>query len=309
MCIRDRCLSVQLKLLEAEWPGEITSIRDGCLITDNAGNKIYQGLSVRMGIHWGCPVPEIDVVTKRMDYLGPVVNKASRVSGIADGGQVMLSNDFMVEFNKILKFHEKVSKDNYPLEKAYGEDIIGEVLEREIHMLDSIGWIFVELGEQRLKGLETKEHVTIAYPKSLEARHTLAKQEQKNSIISDEFLFQLRTVSNKLENILSSVHGGIIGTDGIPNGEYTTFDNNTKAAVMKKTSEKDLVSFFDHLVTRIESSVVLMSMRQKVQGGLVLYKSGDAAVQKSIFELLDDLLSANQPWSPQENPLTLAESQ
>lgn len=294
------CLSVQLKLLEAEWPGEITSIRDGCLITDTNGNKIYQGLSVRMGIHWGCPVPEVDVVTKRMDYLGPVVNKAARVSGIADGGQVMLSNDFMVEFNKILKYHQQVAEQNTPLDKAYGEDIVGEVLEREMHMLDSIGWVFIELGEQTLKGLETKEHVTIAYPKSLESRHTLATQDQKNSVISDEFLFQIRSVSNRLETILSSVQGGIIGLDGTMNGQYTTFDTHTKQAVMKKSSEADLLSFLDHLVTRIESSVVLMNMRQQLQGGLLIYKPNEQKKQKSIFELLDDVL-AKVKSLPQED--------
>lgn len=288
------CLSVQLKLLEAEWPGEITSIRDGCLITDTSGNKIYQGLSVRMGIHWGCPVPEVDVVTKRMDYLGPVVNKAARVSGIADGGQVMLSNDFMVEFKKILSYHQQVTEDNIPLAKAYGEDIVGEILEREIHILSSIGWMFVELGEQTLKGLETKELVTIAYPKSLQARHTLATQDQNNSVISDDFLFQIRSVSNRLETVLSSVQGGLIGLENSANGRYTTFDSNTKQAVMKNSSEADLLAFLDHLITRIESSVVLMNLRQQVQGGLTIYKSGDAMKQKSIFQLLDDLLARNQ---------------
>ncbi|CDO94944.1 unnamed protein product [Kluyveromyces dobzhanskii CBS 2104] len=288
------CLSVQVKLLEAEWPGEITSITDGCLITDNSGNKIYQGLSVRMGIHWGCPVPEIDVVTKRMDYLGPVVNKAARVSGIADGGQVMLSNDFMVEFNKILSYHQQVTEDGISLAKAYGEDIFGEILEREIHMLSSIGWKFFELGEQALKGLETKELVTIAYPTSLQARHTLATQDQKNSVISDDFLFDIRSVSNRLETILSSVQGGVIGLEGAINGHYSNFDSATKQAVMKKSSEADLLAFLDHLITRIESSVVSINLRQQLQGGLVIYKSGDATKQKSIFQLLDEILSRNE---------------
>lgn len=284
------CLSVQLKLLEAEWPGEITSIRDGCLITDDSGNKIYQGLSVRMGIHWGCPVPEVDVVTKRMDYLGPVVNKAARVSGIADGGQVMLSNDFMVEFTKIHRLHKQVIEDKLPLAKVYGEDIIGEVLEREIYMLESIGWTFFELGEQQLKGLETKELVTIAYPKSLDARYTLSSQEQKSNIISNEWLFCLRNVSNRLETILSSVEGGIIGIDGTSKWEYGNFDKKTQISVMKTTSERDSLEFLDHLVTRIESTVAMMTIRQKMLDGLVPLKPGDAKKHKSIYDLLDDLL-------------------
>ena len=98
------CLSVQLKLLDAQWPEEITSIQGGSLVTDVNGVKIYYGLSVRMGIHWGYPVPELDLVTQRMDYLGPVVNKAARISSVADGGEITLSSDFVSEFDRIMKY-------------------------------------------------------------------------------------------------------------------------------------------------------------------------------------------------------------
>lgn len=286
------CLTIQLKLLEVEWPEEITTIQDGCLITDNEGNKIYQGLSVRMGIHWGCPVPEIDVVTQRMDYLGPMVNKAARVSSIADGGQITLSNDFIAEFNKIMKYHERVINNRESLKDVYGEDIIGEVIEREIQTLEDIGWVFNELGEQKLKGLETKEFITIAYPESLKSRYDLVLKRKNSNLIGDEFLFQLRTVSNKLENILSSLNAGVVELEALNNQHMTDalFDNHTKEFGVSQSLQTDWISFLDHLVTRVESSVALLQLRQSVSGGFRTYKPEDFKYHKSIFDLLDDIL-------------------
>lgn len=73
-------------------------------------------------------------------------------------------------------------------------------MEREIHLLDSIGWEFRELGEKKLKGLETKEFITIAYPRALKARYDFATKNNDASIVSDETLFQLRSLSNRLES-------------------------------------------------------------------------------------------------------------
>lgn len=180
---------------------------------DRNGNIIYQGLSVRMGIHWGCPVPELDLVTQRMDYLGPMVNKAARVQGVADGGQIAMSSDFYSEFNKIMKYHERVVKGKESLKEVYGEEIIGEVLEREIAMLESIGWAFFDFGEHKLKGLETKELVTIAYPKILASRHEFASEDEQSKLINETMLFRLRVISNRLESIMSALSGGFIELD------------------------------------------------------------------------------------------------
>jgi len=58
-----------------------------------------RGISVRMGIHAGKPVCELDPTTDRMDYFGPVVNRAARVSGVADGGEIFISSEAMVTFH------------------------------------------------------------------------------------------------------------------------------------------------------------------------------------------------------------------
>ncbi|CAR21495.1 adenylate cyclase [Lachancea thermotolerans CBS 6340] len=285
------CMSVQLKLLEAEWPEEITSIQGGCLITDNEDRKIYLGLSVRMGIHWGCPVPELDVVTQRMDYLGPVVNKASRVSGIADGGQITLSSDFCSEFNKILGLHERVVKENAPLKEVYGEEFVGEIMEREVHLLESIGWEFRELGEKKLKGLETKEFITIAYPKALEARHGFTTRDAETSLVDEETLFQLRAVSTKLESLVSVLNGVMLEKKEYSEaGSYVNLDKKQISAVSHSTTEGDRIALLDHIITRLESIVATLQIRQRVEGALEPPKIGDAGGERSIFEIVDQLL-------------------
>ncbi|OBT75927.1 hypothetical protein VF21_05779 [Pseudogymnoascus sp. 05NY08] len=82
------CFSVQAQLLEIQWPSEILNHSIGKEIVDADGNLIFRGLSVRMGVHFGTPVCEHDPVTRRMDYFGPMVNKTSRISSTADGGQI-----------------------------------------------------------------------------------------------------------------------------------------------------------------------------------------------------------------------------
>ncbi|CEP62743.1 adenylate cyclase LALA0_S06e02784g [Lachancea lanzarotensis] len=286
------CLSVQLKLLDAEWPEEITSIQGGCLINDSQNQKMYLGLSVRMGIHWGCPVPELDVVTQRMDYLGPVVNKASRVSGVADGGQITLSSDFYSEYHKIMALHEHVVKDNVSLKEAYGETLVGEILEREIHLLDGMGCVFEELGEKKLKGLESIELITIAYPKALAARHSFAANESNAGLIDEKDLFRLRSLSNRLESLASVLNGSLVEKDMTKLGCYINFDKKTSLAVSQACSEADRVAFLDHIVTRVEAVTAVLQIRQRMEGSLNTMQGPENNNARSIFELVDELLAA-----------------
>eukprot|EP00755_Sulcionema_specki_P013303 Sspe_Gene.53666::Locus_29641_Transcript_5_5_Confidence_0.778_Length_749::g.53666::m.53666 len=77
----DFCMEAQVALYEAEWPEELEEV-PLCQFVEGAWN----GLRVRMGIHFG----EVDVVvnpiTGRADYFGSTVNIASRVESQVDGG-------------------------------------------------------------------------------------------------------------------------------------------------------------------------------------------------------------------------------
>ena len=58
---------------------------------DEDHQKCWNGLRVRMGIHYGLGEIKLDPVTKGYDYYGTVVNTAARIEGICHGGQIAVS--------------------------------------------------------------------------------------------------------------------------------------------------------------------------------------------------------------------------
>jgi hypothetical protein len=52
---------------------------------------IYRGLRVRMGVHAGLVRGTVDALTRRIEYTGPVVSTAARITALALGGHVVLS--------------------------------------------------------------------------------------------------------------------------------------------------------------------------------------------------------------------------
>lgn len=178
------CFTVQIQLLEADWPAGILDSEEGREIEkDNV--TIYRGLSVRMGIHWGMPVFERNPITNRMDYFGPVVNKASRICNEADGGQICVSSDVVVALRKfpgvleaadgIVTFDDSTSStDTKP---ATAVNSANHQMLRDIQQLKRLGFHVMELGEKKLKGLETPEMLSLVYPKQLAGRMELDKSE------------------------------------------------------------------------------------------------------------------------------------
>lgn len=83
------CMSVQHQLERAPWPHRL--IRDTTYQGLSHCDTPVRGLRVRMGIHTGPVSSHRDPTTGRMDYFGPSVNRAARVSDAAHGGQILLS--------------------------------------------------------------------------------------------------------------------------------------------------------------------------------------------------------------------------
>lgn len=141
------CFTCQLMLLQEDWPREILEAEDGKEIFTDDGELIYRGLWVRMGIHWGMPVCEADPITKRMDYFGPIVNRAARISGAADGGQIMVSQDVVNEMQSLY--------DSLDAPDAEGANAIEEEEEKfspHIAQLRKLGFGVTIFGERKLKG-------------------------------------------------------------------------------------------------------------------------------------------------------------
>ncbi|KAF8825704.1 hypothetical protein HHX47_DHR6000030 [Lentinula edodes] len=153
-------LAVQMELLEQDWPLEILECEDGKPIYDFDNRLIAQGLSVRMGIHCGSPLCEVDPVNHRMDYFGPMVNRSARINSSAAGGQIMCSEEVIREIRaKLYNGPSTPQSDSQPLEA--------------IDNVRRLGLSIIEVGAVKLKGLELPEQLSLIYPGHLVARHNM----------------------------------------------------------------------------------------------------------------------------------------
>ncbi|KAJ7587170.1 nucleotide cyclase [Mycena floridula] len=185
------CLAVQQQLLEEEWPLEILECPDGQPIFDKENRFIARGLSVRMGIHCGTPICEPDPINGRMDYFGPMVNRAARIMGCGNGGQILCSADVMKEV-KNLESHSEAEGRKESV-KAF-------------EVVKALDMVVVPVGKVSLRGLDDPEMLSLVYPSSLEGR----KQISNSSLRFDAAeLEELGELCRRLEGFagLASVSG------------------------------------------------------------------------------------------------------
>ena len=122
-------LTAQEALQAARWPHALLALEPA---RPGGGSR---GLRVRMGLHLGEPDCRPDPVTGRMDYFGPVVNRAARIGACGHGGQLVVS-------------------------QALWDEVHGEIA----------GAVTQQLGEHRLKGLARPEALVQVLPESLADR-------------------------------------------------------------------------------------------------------------------------------------------
>ncbi|GAA6006965.1 hypothetical protein JCM11491_001457 [Sporobolomyces phaffii] len=184
------CLTTQVELLREDWPQEILDSEEGREILDSHGEVLYRGLSVRMGIHWGAPVCEADPITRRMDYFGPIVNRAARISAVADGGHISASQDVVEILQDVVMDHKPApsSLDSDDGKEEEEEEYLDPRDKQDIASLRRLGFGITELGERKLKGLESAELISLIWPKALQERVEKPgeKSEKKTEVIEDD---------------------------------------------------------------------------------------------------------------------------
>lgn len=274
------CFTIQSQLLEVQWPQEILSSVNGQEVVDPDGNVIFRGLSVRMGIHWGTPVCEVDPVTKRMDYFGPMVNRASRISSVADGGQITVSSDFIAEIQRLLETHIEGDRSNSTgSEEAYGDDVMSQLIRQELRSLSSQGFEVKDLGERRLKGLENPEYIYLMYPHSLASRLAVQRQlEQQPSqpaaeatvgqkmagsqlTIDTEDVWALWNLSLRLEMLCSSLENP--GSAELKAPETALLEKMKNRG--GEITDRFLINFVEHQISRIESCANTLALRHMIR--------------------------------------------
>lgn len=259
------CFTCQSQLLEVQWPQEILNSTSGQEVTDPEGNVLFRGLSVRMGIHWGQPVCETDPVTRRMDYFGPVVNRAARISAVADGGQITVSSDFIAEVQRLLETHIETDRANSAgSEEQMSEDATTMAIRRELRSLSSHGFEVKDLGERKLKGLENPEYIYLMYPHSLSGRLVIQQQRaeaEKASIdgagaktrdsqlsFDVDNVWNLWAVSLRLEMLCSTLEGS--GASELKAPETALLERTRERG--GEVTDRFIVNFVEHQVSRIE---------------------------------------------------------
>lgn len=104
------CIDIQGQLMEVKWDDALLRMhKSTSLVRDDSDRIVFNGLRVRMGIHTGVPdFCERDATSKRMDYFGPAMNLAARVSGCGAGGQVVVSSQAMKEIRECSEVMDKI---------------------------------------------------------------------------------------------------------------------------------------------------------------------------------------------------------
>jgi class 3 adenylate cyclase len=86
------CMEAQLELLKLAWPETLLDHPGAAEEWGDTDDRIlYKGLRVRMGVHVGSPRMVRDPMTRRVEYIGPVINAAARITAMTHGGQILVS--------------------------------------------------------------------------------------------------------------------------------------------------------------------------------------------------------------------------
>ncbi|GAA5928494.1 hypothetical protein JCM1841_003674 [Sporobolomyces salmonicolor] len=291
------CLTVQLELLREDWPQEILDSEEGKEIFDSRGEVLYRGLSVRMGIHWGAPVCEADPITRRMDYFGPIVNRASRISAVAEGGQISASQDVIEIIQDVVMEHKtgpsSIGSDDE--EEAEDAEYLDPRDKQDIVALRRLGFGITELGERKLKGLESAELISLIWPTALKERLEKPgeKSEKKTEVIQDEtpHLLDVATIKSlgrvvaRLEAVCGLLVHGLTLDDPselVPSVPARPSTPNTNAVVLAAaakrktlihpttlafpvradTTDAELAALLESYLTRIENCLSTLVLHQ-----------------------------------------------
>ncbi|KAG1871333.1 hypothetical protein DFJ58DRAFT_904002 [Suillus subalutaceus] len=299
------CLIVQLQLLREPWPLEILECPEGKEVYDEHGQLLARGLSVRMGVHCGTPVYEPDPITGRMDYFGPMVIRAARISGLALGGQIMCSADVVRELNaKIFENGQDTEYSEFQPTQA-------------IEAIRQMQIALVPAGEVKLKGLEIPEIVSLVYPAALLGRQDLDASGSHLSTSTSTARVQLsiaqvRDLAMLCLRIEALTSGRIFRPcpeqkEWVPDIplEPPSDEDVLESSVMygdpnlllppmnEKTSDLEIMMHLDSLSLRLENAVACLALKKlsDQSSAIVTALEGHEGIDERTLHLITSLLS------------------
>ena len=183
------CLDVQKRLMEVEWPQDLLDMRAGSEVRsddsldggrDAEGDILWRGLRLRMSAHFGEPVCKWNEIIGRMDYLGPMVNRAARFIQVTEGGQIVVSEELLDELKKAKNGnssqHDIDEGPLYAAVKADKDDGGAKLDLQDLQGQDSDNMLSEKhfevrlLGERHFKGLQEIQKLYFIIPYSLRGR-------------------------------------------------------------------------------------------------------------------------------------------
>ena len=290
------CLTVQNQLLKEQWPAEILECEDGEPVYDEGGRLVALGISVRMGIHSGVPLCETDVITHRMDYFGPMVNRTARINGCAAGGQIMCSMDIVREINaKVLEIDEETEYSKFQSPQA-------------VETIRELGVVVIPVGEVKLKGIELPEILATLYPRGLEGRHELKERPVEvpvgsglpSSLETQLRIPQIRELgllclriealsTGRVFKPLPERKGSVVSANEPDDHSLTTSNfvgdpNILLPLISDNSSDAELIVILDSLTLRIENAIHAISQLFGASPRSSPSRSGESLVKALIAD-------------------------
>ena len=161
-------LSLQVALVHADWDPALLKTPQACVVRETATHGVesllYRGLRVRIGCHSGFPDVEMDPLTGRADFFGPMVNRAARVMGAAHGGQTIVSESTW----ELMGEHavDTLAEADAAVAAAGSGPEDGDEGTLDADCVP----IHTDLGPHRLKDLSSDEHLHQLEPRSIAGR-------------------------------------------------------------------------------------------------------------------------------------------
>lgn len=190
--------------------------------------------------------------------------------------------------------HNNIKNNVESVTEAYeGNPAAGALIERELNALEELGCNYYNIGERKLKGLETPEPITLVYTNRLKLRYEIFKKRfdetHSTRIVGTlpvEIIYGLRTVSLRLENVCSAINSG-------GKCAQESFETHSSGFISQKMSstfkDADLISLLNHITTRIESCTATLGLRQQMSVHKGNHGYIDTMNSCSISELVDEI--------------------
>jgi len=181
---------------------------------------------------------------------------------------------------------------------------MSQAIRRELRSLSSQGFEVKDLGERRLKGLENPEYIYLMYPHALSSR--LAVQQQRSEAeaaakntagagtktrdsqltIDTDNVWDLWNVSLRLEMLCSTLE--CPGSTQLKPPETALLERMKEKG--GEITDRFLLNFVEHQVSRIETCITTLSLRNMVNP----FKQGmlqQACPMADIFSAINDQMN------------------